>query len=236
MMSQSRAVGRHAEALAEAGVVVVEEYLEPERCDELREEVEALLAGDVVEARPDDDYGDLVARDEPVVKQRSGDWDDGMLDVFNVDRTIPGLAAFKEDEFVADIVGRAAGEGYAPDTVNVYVNRSVTNTRGFHADTYGGKFKSFVYLTDIPDRSFGPFAYVEGSHRPSALERTVNGAVNRIRGAPPTDAVFYDEDDVRVCTAPKGTLIVADQTGYHRGIPQDSGRERLLATTSYTPE
>jgi hypothetical protein len=60
--------------------------------------------------------------------------------------------------------------------------------------------------------------------------------VNRLQSAPPTDAVFYDDDEALVCTAPKGTLIVANQAGYHRGIPQEEGRERMLATTSYTPE
>jgi hypothetical protein len=57
-----------------------------------------------------------------------------------------------------------------------------------------------------------------------------------VRDEPGTNAVFYDDSDAVVCTASKGTLIVANQAGYHRGMPQERGRERMLATTSYTAE
>lgn len=231
-----QSVARHAGTLDERGVVVIEGYVSPERCEEIRGAVEeALDGGDLARARPEDDYNDHVARGEPLVKRRSGERDDGMLDLFNVERLIPELREFKDDEFVEAIVDEATGERYGADNVNVYVNRSVTNTRDFHADTYAGKFKSFLYLTDVPDRAYGPFAYVERSHESSVIERTVNTVANRLRDEPTTNALFYDESGVRVCTAPKGTLIVADQAGYHRGLPQEPGHERILATTSYTP-
>ena len=235
-MSQ-QSMSQHAATLAERGVVVVEDYLPPEICDDIYGAVaDALKAGDLAEARPDDDYGDHVARQEPLVKRRSGERDDGMLDLFNMELMIPGLGEFKDDPFVADIVNGATDEPYGADNVNVYVNRSVTDTRDFHADTYAGKFKSFVYLTDVPDRSYGPFAYVEGSHRKPGIVRTANKMVNKVRGVPETNALFHDDSKVRMCTAPKGTLIVANQAGYHRGIPQAEGKSRMLATTSYTPE
>lgn len=236
-MPEQRAVSDHARTLSEDGIVVVEDYLDPGTCDEVREAVEGRLeADDLAAARPEDNFGDHAARDEPVLKRRSGERDDGMLDIFNMDLVVDELREFKEDPFVGDIVDGATGQRYTPDTVNVYVNRSVTNTRDYHADTYSGKFKSFVYLTDVPDRSYGPFAYIRGSHETSDLTRKASQLVNRVRDAPSTDAVFYDESDAVVCTAPKGTLIIANQAGYHRGIPQEQGKERMLATTSYTPE
>jgi hypothetical protein len=224
----------HAATLAADGVVVVEEFLAPALCDEIREAVESRL-DHLPRAGPDDGYGSLAARDEPVVKERTGANDDGMLDVFNMDRAVPALAQFKRDRFVAELVNGAAGERYTPDTCNVYANRGVTDTRDFHADTYAGKFKSFVYLTDVPDERYGPFQYIPGSQDPSVVRRKAAQLVNRVRGRPPTDGVFHDADDALVCTAPKGTLIVADQSGLHRGTPQEPGFERLLATTSYTP-
>lgn len=227
-------VENYARTLADDGVVVVEDYLDSEECDRVREAVEQRLESGLPEARPDEGYDDLVARGEPVVKRRSGERDDGMLDVFNMAEAVPGLAEFKSDSFVAAIVDGATDEPYSPDNVNVYVNRSVTNTRDFHADTYAGKFKSFVYLTDVPERSYGPFSYIPGSHRKSDVTRRASGVVNRLKGDPQTDAVFYDDDDAEVFTAPKGTLIVANQAGYHRGIPQEEGYERMLATTTYT--
>jgi hypothetical protein len=235
-MAGQQVAADHAQTLARDGIVVVPDYWDADRCDTVRETVEEALAGDIAEARPGEDYGDLVARGEPVLKQRSGERDDGMLDIFNMASVAPALAEFKSDSFVGDIVNGAADEPYSPDNVNVYVNRSVTNTRDFHADTYTGKFKSFVYLTDVPDRSYGPFAYIKGSHEKSGLTRTASTLVNKVRDDPDTNAVFYDDSDVVVCTAPKGTLIIANQAGYHRGMPQEQGYERMLATTSYTPE
>jgi len=236
-MSDQRAVTDHAQTLSEDGIVVVEDYLDGGTCDDIREAVEARLeADDFATARPDDGFNDHAAREEPVLKRRSGDTDDGMLDIFNMDLAVDELREFKQDPFVAGVVNGATDVEYTPDTANIYVNRSVTETRDYHADTYAGKFKSFVYLTDVPDRSYGPFSYIRGSHSSSGIKRKASQLVNKVRDTPSTDAVFYDDSDAAVCTAPKGTLIVADQTGYHRGIPQEEGKERMLTMTSYTPD
>jgi hypothetical protein len=235
-MTRQERSGSLARTLAHDGVVLVEDYLEESTCDRIRESVETALADGIQEAPDDAGYGDLVEFGEPVLKRRSGERDDGMLDIFNMDGAVPKLREFKTDPFVNEMVTDAAEEPYSPDNVNVYLNQSVTNTRGYHADTYSGKFKSFVYLTDVPDRSYGPFAYIKGTHKKSGVTRKASQLVNRLQSDPPTDAVFYDDDEALICTAPKGSLIVANQAGYHRGIPQEQGKERMLATTSYTPE
>jgi hypothetical protein len=228
----------YAEELQENGLVVVEDFIDEEKCDELYDEISTTIEDgdiDAVEGGEDDfDYEDLANWGGPVMKMRTGR-DKGMIDVFNIDERIPAVGDFKTDKFVREIISESKSEDYSPDNVNVYWNRSVTGTRDFHADTYSGKFKSFVYLTDVPDRSYGPFSYVKRTHESSQIKQTVSGLVNRVKGDRYTDAVFYDESDVTYCTAPKGTLIIADQTGYHRGHPQEEGRERMLMTTSYTP-
>ena len=230
-------VANYADTLAEDGIVTVEGYLDADTCDDLRLEIETLLERpDLARTRPDDDYEDHIARGEPVLKERSGEWDDGMLELFNTHLAVPEVERIEEDAFVNDIIDAAAGEPYSPDTLNTYVNRSITETRGYHADTYGGKFKSFVYLSDVPDESFGPFSYVPGSHEPGRIRRKLTTLVNRVRDRPATDAVFADTEDAITCTAPKGTLVIANQAGLHRGMPQEPGRERVLVTTSYTPD
>ena len=217
------------------GGVVIPDYWDADRCDSVRETVAETFASDIAEVRPEEGYGNLIARGEPVLKRRSGERDDGMLDVFNMASVVPDLAEFKSEPFAGAIVNGAAAEPYSPDNVNVYLNRSVTNTRDFHADTYAGEFKSFFYLTDVPDRSYGPFAYIKGSHEKSDLTPKASMLVNKVRDDPGTNAVFYDDNAV-VCTAPEGTLLIANQAGYHRGVPQDQGRERMLAATPYMPE
>lgn len=231
-------VEEHSQTLHNEGLVIVEDFIDEEQCEELYNNISTTIENgdiDIVEGGEEDfDYSDLANWGGPVIKKRTGR-DEGMIDVFNIDERISTVKDFKNDEFVRNIIGGSRSNQYSPDNVNVYWNRSVTGTRGFHADTYSGKFKSFVYLTDVPDRSYGPFTYVKGTHEPPQIKQTVSGMVNRVKGDRYTDAVFYDESNVTYCTAPKGTLIIADQTGYHRGYPQEPGRERMLMTTSYTP-
>ena len=229
----------YARTLEENGIVIIEDYLDEDTCDDLYEEISHEIEEggyDVVEGGDHGyNYSDFVNWDGPVANKRTGR-DEGMLDVFNVDSAVPEVSSFKSDEVVNNIINRATPEQYSPDNINVYWNRSVRTTRDFHADTYSGKFKSFVYLTNVPDRSYGPFSYVKGSHRSSKAKRKVSKLANKVKGNPSTNAVFYDADNVIYGTAPKGTLIIANQSGYHRGHPQEEGRERMLMTASYTPK
>lgn len=226
-----------ARELSENGVVSVEGYLHGAKCDEIRETVKELLANDELTIAGEDMTGsEMMSASETIVNQRSGKDDDGMLDIFNIDETIPEIRDIKKDDFVSDIIHGAGDGKYEPENINVYYNRSVTNTRGYHFDSYNSQFKAFVYLTDVPDESYGPYSYVKGSNRRSYPRRRVEGVINRFRDKKPTAAIFVDEEDIVTFTAPKGTLIISDQTGYHRGIPQSEGRERMLISNSHTPQ
>jgi len=235
-MSLESKARSHAETLRQRGVVVVEDYIEPDVCDEMRRAIESALENDEVTVYEGKmDYIDLVNAGKPVMNERTGDTDDGMIDVFNVDFLSDHLMELKEDEFILDIIETTTGEEYIPLHINGYVNESVTSTRPYHADTYSGLYKSFVYLTDVPDESYGPYSYVPGSHEPSFFKRKATKYVNKYKSDPETDAVFFDEDDAEVFTAPKGTLVISDQSGYHRGIPQAEGKRRVVANTQYQP-
>jgi hypothetical protein len=226
-----------AEELNEEGVISVEGYLEPDTCDKIREEVETKVEND--EFEKSEDASNLMEASRTVLVERGGewDWDQGMLDIFNIDETIPETSEVKSDDFISNIINKADESAkYTPENINVYFNRSVTNTRGYHADSYDGQYKAFVYLTDVPDESYGPYSYIKESHKKTKLMRKAEGVINRMRGTHPTNAISYDEDNVKKFTAPKGTLIISDQSGYHRGIPQEEGKERMLISNSYTPD
>lgn len=230
-------VANYAKTLAEDGVVAIEGYFDDENCDELYTEISNAIEQEDIDVVKGGEYGyDKLANWDGVVANERRGRDEGMIDVFNLDSVVPEVASFKSDEMINGIINRAASQEFSPDNVNAYWNRSVTATRNFHADTYGGKFKSFVYLTNVPDRSFGPFSFIRGTHNVSGMKKKAASLVNKIRNKPSTDAVLYDEEDVEYFTAPKGTLIIANQSGYHRGHPQEEGKERMLMTTSYTPK
>jgi hypothetical protein len=227
-----------AKELKREGVISVEGYLDAETCDKIREEVKELLENDELEFATEEMSGsDMSSASRTIVNRRSGKDDDGMLDIFNMDETIPEVGDIKNDDYISRMINGAGSKEHRPENINVYYNRSVTGTRGYHFDSYNSQYKAFVYLTDVPDESYGPYSYIKGSHRKSYPRRRFEGLINKTRGNNPTAAIsmFYDDDDIVTFTAPKGTLIISDQTGYHRGMPQEGGRERMLVSNSYTP-
>ena len=234
--AENKEIDTLARELADNGVISVEGYLSERLCDEIREEVKTALDDGTYEYADDDmTGGEMMAASRTIVHERSGEDDDGMLDIFNIDESIDEIRDIKTDEFISSIIDQDSGSDFEPENINVYYNRSVGSTRGYHFDSYNSQYKAFVYLTDVPDESYGPYSYIKGSHKRSYLRRRAEGILNRARGEKPTAAIRYDDRDIRTFTAHKGTLIISDQTGYHRGIPQERGKERMLISNSHTP-
>lgn len=223
-----------ATVLSEDGFVIIENYLDPETCDSYYDKIAEVAENELPVAEEYDGIGDLVNWGGAVINKRSGR-DDGMWDIFNIDDAIGALSDIKNDQQIIETITNANSERVEPTNMNVYWNRSVTQTRDFHADSFASQYKSFLYLTDVPDKSHGPFSYVRGSHETSYVSRKIRTLLNTVKSNPKTNAVSVNESNVVYCTAPKGTLIIANQAGLHRGIPQEEGKERMLLATSYRP-
>jgi len=140
---------------------------------------------------------------KPVIKVRgAAAYDQGMLDIFNAQK----LLDLKDILSNSDLLSIISSINKKIKNVNCYCNHSVTTTRDYHRDSKGGKqFKAFIYLTDVLDESYGPYSYIKGTH----LETT-------------------NEGETIHCIANKGSLIISNQSGIHRGIPQAEGRSRRL--------
>lgn len=82
--------------------------------------------------------------------------------------------------------------------------------------------KIFVYLTDV-DETSGPHAFIRGSHR-------TNGKTIRRDGRFTDDEVFglYPRSDERVFIAPKGTVILEDTLGFHKGVAATRNHRFIL--------
>ena len=143
------------------------------------------------------------AHPKSIVKVRGGrGYDDGMLDIFNTQRVID-LNDILKNENLKNIL-RSLGKKVK--NINTYCNSSILTTREYHRDSSGGnQFKAFIYLTDVSDESYGPYSYIKGTH----TEKT-------------------NEGEIVHCTANKGSLIVSNQSGLHRGLPQTKGKNRRL--------
>lgn len=230
-----------AKQLREDGVTTVDNFLPDGECSRIKTDIEELLEGD------DEDAVYITADNEKgidpfdpsngaVVQDRSGgghDHDEGMIDIFHVDQAIDGLEPIIESEQIREIVSEAAGENYDPEILHAYINRSVTETRPLHSDMQGvPEFKAFIYLTDVPNESYGPYRYSRGSHR-SIIKRLINNILGALFDHPGVDMRYlFNAEPI---LADKGALIVSNQSGVHRGTPQEPGKERMLLAIRYRP-
>ena len=178
-------------------------------------------------------YEALATYSKPVATVRAGA-DQGMIDIFNVD----GLVGDHRDDLrtpfsnpwllklLADY-----HEGLSPQNLNLYLNRSITKTRGFHVDNFERNLKGFVYLSDVAFLSDGPYCYVKGTNKPSVWQ-AANKKVSELFAAP-TEAPFVNFESILPVLAKAGSLILSDQSGVHRGIPQAQGAERQVLVMRY---
>lgn len=179
-------------------------------------------------------YDNLSKYGKPVVQIRDGQ-DSGMVDAFNIDHLFQEFSQIIRPAYektpVRDILGTGSHQLIARN-LNLYINLGVTNTRGFHVDAYKKKLKSFIYLTDVLSLDDGPYTYVEGSHVDSPYRRinkTLSGYLpNR------TETPVVALESIVPAIAHRGTLVISDQGGSHRGFPQKPGHSRMVAVMNYS--
>lgn len=106
----------------------------------------------------------------------------------------------------------------------------------WHRDPEDKKMcKMFLYLNDV-DEQAGPFIYVPQSHYggkwrrlfpqdPPAGVYPPDGAVERV----------VPQEEIRVCTAPAGTLIFCDTSGLHKG-GYATAKERFMFTIGFASQ
>jgi hypothetical protein len=111
--------------------------------------------------------------------------------------------------------------------LNFYLNSDVTDTRGFHVDSYSTQLKAFVYLTDCLSLNYGPYTYVKGSHKENSYHRLNQEMCTNL--ARKTETPLLNRDDILPVLANRGSLVISDQGGFHRGFPQDKGYERAVS-------
>ena len=99
---------------------------------------------------------------------------------------------------------------------------------GWHRDSLNRRqLKLMIYLSDV-DESNGAFEYIESSHTLSHKFK-FNGLKSKVRFTESSEAVNCDSV---IFSARKGTGIIFDSSGLHRGRPCLSGER--IALTYYT--
>lgn len=112
-----------------------------------------------------------------------------------------------------------------------------THSQLWHRDPEDLKtLKVFLYLVDVDERN-GAFSYVPQTHKVGRLSKAQPDILDYSGG----NQRSSDEQMVKsvpreawmTCTGKKGTLILADTSGFHKG-GHCTDRERVLFTCTYT--
>lgn len=173
---------------------------------------------------------------KPVIIYRGElyDWDQGMIDIFNphikmdyFNKFLGFINSLKLNKILTKIHG---GEWRILNT-NIYINEGVINTRGLHVDDYNNQsYKVFVYLSDVLNLDDGPYCYAPGTHILDNIFRQLNEKISTVLSDVATDTFIFRADQKFLpLFGEKGTIIISNQSGAHRGFPQSSSGRRIAA-------
>ncbi|MEM1319496.1 MAG: hypothetical protein AAGG75_04525 [Bacteroidota bacterium] len=221
-------VNTYAKELRETGIIRIDNFLPRELCDQIAQQIETITSQHNGSTELSSGAY-LNFRNE----NKSGGSDKGMVDIFNIDYAIDDIGDI-DFSLVEDILEVTTKQKIVHYRKNAYVNRGVKGTRGYHVDNVQPVlFKAFVYLTDVPDLSYGPYSFVKRSHR---FSRSVYYNIFRnlfVSSANNTDMPVYDENQVYSAIGKKGSLIISNQNAIHRGMPQEEGKTRIVLILNY---
>lgn len=112
---------------------------------------------------------------------------------------------------------------------------------GWHRDSFLPQYKAICYLTDVSEKN-GPFEYVPGSHR---LIPKVNFGLKAVTRDCANSTRYTQESIDEYCrtmgveskffVAKKGTVILCDTSGLHRGRPIMEGIRYALTNYYKSP-
>ena len=150
------------------------------------------------------------------------------------------LADFKNNAFLNPVINNYYGQPskiiycdywytlktHNPDQ-NVY-------SQSWHCDPEGDRIvKVFIYFTDVDERS-GALQYIKGTQQGGKNAAALKD-IPRHKSFYPSEAFIEDnfaKEDIVYATAPKGTLIICDTRGLHRG-GKCLDNERVLGVLEY---
>lgn len=130
-------------------------------------------------------------------------------------------------------MGELTGRVLSMGGMTVQIDWPDTSTkRGLHVDSHWPPtYKSFIYLSDVPDPQHGPFSVVPGSHR-HRIRKVRAVLADHRHHRPRTDVDFeYSLAEAHCLTGPPGTAIFADQRLAHAGWPGHTTGVRFMVVS-----
>lgn len=195
--------------LEEKGYCILKQAIDKRRLLKLKEETERAL------------------KDDELLKKN----DINMKMVANPLLNLPSAVSIAFDNVLIDVATAYFKCLPGVGTLNMresYVNsQPPVETMLFHSDKNSCKFlKFFFYLNDV-DLEGGPFTYVEGSHK-----LKFEDWLSKYRWSDEEIEAKYGQERIKYLTASMGDIIVANTTGFHKGLKPQK-RKRLMYTVNY---
>lgn len=201
--------------LSNYGIHVIPNYLSGDQCDAACKQLR-----------------DALKRRRDFIHQN----DDDRL--FGVEHCIDEASFLKNDRFLADISEYVNGE--PSETFFVLgglleAGGQGSSGGGWHRDAYFTQVKGMIYLTDVTPEN-GAFEYVLGSHKLRSIiqqHRAKDTSILQTRFADNDADEFLKRNNyvAKKITGAKGTLVIFNSTGLHRGTPILDGFR--LSLTAY---
>jgi hypothetical protein len=122
---------------------------------------------------------------------------------------------------------------------NIATTAPPRNSQLWHRDPEDRRIiKLFVYLSDV-DAGAGPLTYVPGTHSRGALrvqpESYLEEPGDPLRSTDAQMSAVVPPDRWLTATGPRGTVVLVDTRGYHKG-GQARDRDRILYTATFTSQ
>ena len=180
----------------------------------------------------------------PIINVRAGHigppGDDGLVDIFRADPLFPEChETFNNKErkdFILKVLRSVSGKPYVSRLFNIYINRNITETRGFHADGFGDKVKAFLYLDDVDSLADGPYCFARGTHDNLEIRQCNIEIAERSGQSNGSNYNFWDRKREIKFLGKAGDFAMTFQRCAHRGWPQEPGHHRYALVETFMPE
>jgi hypothetical protein len=219
----------YSQKLRKEGIVIIPEFLSYEECNQIVSKIEDLIGnyskttalpnGTIIEFRNED---------------RTWGFDTDMIDIRRLDKSLKELESIRYNSMIQQIISEAYNRIVSSARFNCYVNNSVNDPRIYHVDNlHYLQVKSFILLTDVPDPSFGCHSYIKKTHKFSFL-KYINIIYNLFcETTHKMDMRLYHSKNIVNVIGKRGTLVITDQNGFHRGLPQEKGGKRVMLVNTF---
>jgi len=217
----------YSKNLKKEGIIRMQNYIAPSFADYLKQELK-----DLAQKNPKSVDLENGTKFNYRNQNDPNGSDSGMLDIFFAENLIPEISDINQGKLI-QILRNVTGQEIIPLRANAYLNNGIKNTRTYHIDnTQPVIYKAFIYLSDVPDISYGPYSFIRRSHRFSCYTY-LNLFINIFKTTPSTTMTIYRNSRIEDAIGGKGDLILSNQNGMHRGLPQKEGNERVALIFSF---